>query len=238
MMWLSLALISVACGAGVGWLFRRTSNRDVVRRARKRVYAHLLEFRLFADEPRLVFRAQIALIVENVRLCLLLAPAALLAGVPLAWIALQLDAIYGSGPLPVGQAAIVTVQMENGIAPDDPPSSLEVPQGIALESPPVRDFSDGQISWRIRAAKPVRGRLKLTLGGNTVEKNISAGDRTIFLAPRRVHSWLQFLLHPEEPRIPAPGVAWIGVDYPKKESWLVWFLALSTASAVVLGRYA
>jgi hypothetical protein len=238
MMWLSLALISMACGVGVGWLFRRTSNRDAVRRSRKRVYAHLLEFRLFADEPRLVFRAQIALIVENVRLCLLLAPAAILAGVPLAWIALQLDAIYGSRPLRVGQAAIVTVQMEKGIALDDPPGSLEGPPGISVETPPVRDFTGGQISWRIRAAEAVHGRLKLTLGSNIIEKNISAGDRTIFLARRRVRSWFQFLLHPEEPRIPAPGVAWVGVDYPKKESWLVWFLALSTASAVVLGRYA
>ena len=34
------------------------------------------------------------------------------------------------------------------------------------------------------------------------------------------------------------GIAWVEVDYPKTESWIFWFLAISTASALVFNRYA
>jgi hypothetical protein len=233
MMPLSLVLISGACGFAIAWIFRRTTDRAAVQAARKRVYAHLLEFRLFADDPRLIFRAQLALIAENARLFRLLLPPLLISAVPLAWIVLQLAAVYGTRPLPVGQAAVVTAQMER-----DSPVSLDGPPAITVETPPVRDPTDQQISWRIRPTQAVRGMLRLTLSGNTIEKNVSAGDRTVFLTRRRVHSLFQFLLHPEESRIQTPGVAWVEVDYPKSESWIFWFLAISTASALTLGRYA
>ncbi len=34
------------------------------------------------------------------------------------------------------------------------------------------------------------------------------------------------------------GIAWVEVDYPKTESWIFWFVAISTASALVFNRYA
>jgi hypothetical protein len=230
MMAVSLVLISVACGLGVAWIFHRTSDRTAVQVARKRVYAHLLEFRLFADDPRLIFRAQLALIAENARLFRLLLPPLLISAVPLAWIALQLDAVYGSRPLPVGRAAVVTAQLEK-----DAVLSLDGPPEISVETPPVRDSNDPQ---RIRPTQAVRGSLRLTLQSNTIQKTVSAGDRTVFLSRRRVRSLVQFLLHPEESRIQTPGVAWVEVDYPKSESWILWFLAISTASALTFGRYA
>jgi hypothetical protein len=233
MMALSLVLISVACGLAVAWIYRGTADRDAVRLARKHVYAHLLEFRLFADDPQLVFRAQLALIAANARLLVLLLPPLLISAVPLAWIALQLDAVYGTRPLAVGQAAIVTAQMETDAIP-----SLQAPPGILVETPPVRELSDQQVSWRIRATEAVRGDLRLTWRGETIEKTVSAGDRTVFLLRRRVHPFLQFLLQPEESRVQTAGVEWVEVDYPKAESWILWFLAISTVSALVFDRYA
>jgi len=238
MMTVSLVLVSMACGVGVAWIFRWTVDGDALRLARKHVYAHLLEFRLFADEPWLILRAQGALIVENLRICGLLLPAAVLCVIPLAWIFLQLEGVYGYQPLKIGQAAMVTVQMDGAIEPGDAQSSLEAPPGIAVETPPVRDFHDKQISWRIRALKPVGGRLKLNVRGNAIEKDVSAGDRTLFLTPRRSHSLVQFLLRPEEPRIASSGIVWVEIDYPKTDSWLVWFVVVSTSSALIFGRYA
>jgi Type I phosphodiesterase / nucleotide pyrophosphatase len=115
---------------------------------------------------------------------------------------------------------------------------LDAPRGISVETPPVRDLSDRQISWRIRPTEVVRGSLRLTSWGNTIEKKVSAGDRTAFLLRRREHFLFQFLLHPEESPIRPPGVAWVEVDYPKMESWIFGFLAISTASALVFNRYA
>jgi hypothetical protein len=238
MMAASLILISLVCGLGVAWIFRRTADRAAIRLARKRVHARLLEFRLYADEPRLIFRAQLALIEENFRLLRLLLPPALISVVPLAWITLQLDAVYGYRPLPVGEAAIVTAQMTDAVGTDDALSSLQVPPGISVETPPVRDFNDRQISWRVRAKQPLRGSLWLRLRGNLIEKNVAAGGEAILLSARRSHSLWEFLLHPEEPRLQSAGVAWVEVEYPKTGWWMLWFLVFSTAGAVVFGRYA
>src|SRR5215472_2937842 len=64
---LSLWLIVVSLAAGIGMLllFRAVSRPAAIRAARRRVGARLLELRLFADEPRVVWRAQIGLLYAN-----------------------------------------------------------------------------------------------------------------------------------------------------------------------------
>ena len=54
----ALAIVSLACGAAVVWVFRRTSDGAAVRNAVRQIVAHLLEFRLFFDEPALIRRRQ------------------------------------------------------------------------------------------------------------------------------------------------------------------------------------
>ena len=58
------------------------------------------------------------------------------------------------------------------------------------------------------------------------------------LSPRRSRSLAEFLLHPEEPRLPEGDIAWLEVDYPKSEAsipWLVWFVVVSSAVGSHLG---
>jgi len=109
---------------------------------------------------------------------------------------------------------VVTVQLERALEPVDAAASLQAPPGIAVESPPVRAFTERQISWRIRALRPVRGSLRLVLRGHAIEKTIAAGQRNALLSPRRERALWSFLLHPEESRLPAGDVAWVKVDYP------------------------
>jgi len=237
MMTASLVLISVICGLGVAWIFGNTADHNALRGTRKRIYAHLLEFRLFADEPRLILRAQGALIAENARLMRLLFIPALISAIPLAWILLQLETVYGYRPLEIGQAAMVTAQMGRGIEPSDLNTVLQTPIGISVETPPVRDFADRQISWRIRATQPATGFMRLVTGAGDVEKKLSAGDRSIFLVPRRSRSFASFLIHPEEPSLKSKSVEWIEVSYPRTESWILLFLIVSTISAFAGGHF-
>ena len=189
-------------------------DRAAVRVAGKRLHARLLEMRLYSSEPALLWAAQKALLRDNVRwLALMLRPALVLA-LPSAWLFMQLDSIYGHSPLAVGAQAVVTVQLARALAPVDATSTLQAPPGIAVESPPVRVFAERQISWRIRALRPVRGNLRLVLRGHAIEKTIVAGEWNALLSPRRERSLLGFLLHPEESRLPAGDVAWVEVDYP------------------------
>jgi hypothetical protein len=146
----------------------------------------------------------------------------LILALPLAWLCVQLNSIYGHSPLAVGAAAVVTVQLEHALEPVDAAANLQAPPEIAVESPPVRVFAERQISWRIRALRPVRGELRLVLRGRAIEKTIAAGEPHALLSLRRERSLWGFLLHPEESRLPAGDAAWVEVDYPPRP-WLAWF---------------
>jgi hypothetical protein len=145
----------------MGWsLF---PGRAAVRAAGKRLQADLLEMRLYSSEPALMWAAQKALVRDNVRWLALLLPPALILGLPLAWLFIQLDGIYGRNALPVGGVAVVTVQLKRALEPADAAATLQAPPGIAVESPPVRIIARRQISWRIRALRPVRGNLRFVM---------------------------------------------------------------------------
>src|SRR5690606_34579156 len=138
--------------------FGRFSNQKALVKTRRRLQAHLYELRLFVDEPRLIWRAQAALLRDNARyLGLVLIPLAMLA-IVFVPVFLMLDCFYGQVPLEPGTPAVVTVQLTGSI-PRDGPVDLELPEGIAAETPPVRAVNANQISWRIRALRAVSGQL-------------------------------------------------------------------------------
>jgi hypothetical protein len=151
----SLAALSAIWGVLASLVFRRFTNRQAVRAVINRIYARLLEIRLCSEEPSLVWRAQKALIVENLRFLARIAPAVLIMSVPFASLYSQFDAIYGAAPLEVGRTAIVTLL-------GDAPAVLQTPPGIDIETPPVKDSADHEISWRIRALAATRGQLSPT----------------------------------------------------------------------------
>ncbi len=238
-------LIPIAALAGIGMLliFRRTSDQAALGRTKKLVRAHLLELRLFADEPSLVWRAQKDLLRANWQYLRLMLRPMLWATVPLALLLVQLDEIYGRAPLAIGQAAVLTMQMRTPFPPNVPPPRLEAPAGIEVETPAVRVLSENQVSWRLRPLREVSGRLRVHLPGETLEKSIKAGGRLRRLSSRRVCFSFALLLHPGEWPLPARDVEWIEVGYPPAPvhacgtdlHWLIWFLAASMLSAWVLG---
>lgn len=235
--------MSIACGLFALWIFRHTSDLGAVQTSMKRVHAHLLEFRLFYDEPQLIWRAQKVIIRENLRILLLIARPAIILTLPMAWLLIQFDAIYGYAPLLMTAPSVITAQM-NGKMPEDFSATLQAPPEIAVETPAVRSTADRQISWRIRPLRPVHGIVRLASANFALDKTIAAGTRPAFLVRKRVHSLFDFLLRPEEARLPACGIDWVEVDYPKADvviagialPWLAWFAVISTASALVFAR--
>jgi hypothetical protein len=51
----SLAIISLLSAIALLWVFSRTVDPDKVRAARRLVWAHLMEIRLYTDEPVLIW---------------------------------------------------------------------------------------------------------------------------------------------------------------------------------------
>ena len=239
---LSLVPLSVLLGMGMLWVFRRTSNQEAIRKVKVRIHAHLYEMRLFVDEPLLVWQAQWGLMSANVRYIGMMLVPALVMTAPMVLILAQLECFYGYTPLDPGQTATVTVQMKStgvGLTP-----ALRAPEGIVVETPPVHVDGGRQISWRVRALRPMAGDLQFVFPDETVEKSVHAGRGPQYLSERRVSSAFDLLWYPGESRLEAGPVDWIELRYPPATvlalgldlHWLIWLLVLSMVSALVLKR--
>jgi hypothetical protein len=109
----------------------------------------------------------------------------LILAIPSGLLFFGLDAIYGWDPLPAGQAAVVTAQLDRPLVPADARLRLEAPAGIAVETPAVRSMVDRQISWRVRPIKS-SSRLHFSVTGST-------GVAAVFVNYPRT-SWLPWFL--------------------------------------------
>jgi uncharacterized membrane protein (DUF106 family) len=239
---LTLIPLSILVGVGMLWIFGRTSNQEAIRRAKNRLQAHLYEMRLFTDEPMLIWKAQGGLLAANARYIGLMLVPALVASIPMILIFAQLECFYGYTPLAAGRDAIVTVQMKDGV--DGPAPELHAPEGVAVESPAIRAQAAGQISWRIRAERPVAGQLQLVFPDRTVQKSILVGSGPRYVSERRVSSLLDLIWYPGESRLPTGAVDWVEIRYPPATvhglgvdlHWLIWLLVVSMISALVFKR--
>lgn len=239
--WLSLLIVSGVSGVALLWLFSKTSNPAKIKKTKKKLQAHLLEMRLYADDPAVIFRAQKNLMIENGRYFLLMLKPALAATAPMILLLLVLDGFYGKAPLKVGQPVLVTVQMDKAISGDAPPPKLDAPAQIVVETPAVRVVSEHQTTWRIRPSAEFSGDFQVIAGGASATKSIEAGGGSRFVSSRRVHSLLSMLLYPGEKPLDADGIEWIEVEYPSasvrmfgiQTHWLVWFSVFSMAVALL-----
>jgi uncharacterized membrane protein (DUF106 family) len=237
----SLTVFSALAGVAMLWVFRKTSDQARIRAVKRKVYAYLLEMRVYADEPRAIWRAQGALMKANLRYMGLALRPALWMAVPLAILLVHLEAFYGRAPLPLNRPALVTAALRADAV--GPTPELVPPPGFEVTAPPVRISDERQVSWRIlpRAAS---GNLQFHFNGQNFTKVIEAGGPPRFVPGRRVHSAWEALWHPDEPRIPFAEVEWVDIAYPAAYiplfglhvNWLVWFLIVSMLSALALRK--
>ncbi|HMC61524.1 MAG TPA: hypothetical protein VKJ01_20200 [Candidatus Solibacter sp.] len=239
-----LTVIAALVGVGMLWVFRRTSDQTRMKAVKRKVYASLLELRVFADEPAVTWRAQKSLFAANFRYMGLALRPALAMSVPLAVLLIHLEAFYGRAPLPVGRETTVTMAMRAPFDSQKPTPQLEAFDGVAVEIPPVRAIDERQVSWRIRPAIGGSSHLLFTVDGKAVRKTIESGSVQRFIPGRSVSSSIAAVWNPNEKLIPSPKVEWIEVRYPEawidvfgvRLNWIVWFLAVSMVSALLLKK--
>jgi hypothetical protein len=239
----SLTAIAVVAALAMLWAFKQCSDQARIQVAKRKIRAHLLAFRLFADEPAQIFKSQWQLLVWNFRyLALMLRPTAVTI-VPLALLLFHLDAVYGRRPLYAGESAIVTAQLSQASELRTMSVSLQG-RGVAVETPPLRFPTERRACWRVRAAKNESGSVQLSLPGISVMKSVQTGSPAVYLSERRVASLLPWLCYPGEARLPDGPVSSIAVDYPPAElyvfgygvHWLVWFCVVSLVAMLLFRR--
>jgi uncharacterized membrane protein (DUF106 family) len=238
-----LTVLSALVGVAMLWVFRRTSNQERMKAVKRKVYASLLELRVYADEPGVTWRAQKSLFGANLRYMGLALKPALWMAVPMVVLLIHLEAFYGRAPLPVAQDALVTMGMSESWSPEAPAPALAAPEGVEVEGPPVRAVDVREVSWRIRPRGDVSGELRFQVAGQTVTKSIEAGVRQRYVPGKSVRSAVEAVWNPGG-SVDSPQVEWIEVRYPDASlrvfgvtmNWLVWFFVVSMAAALALKK--
>lgn len=239
---LSLSVLSILVGLGMLWVFRVTSNQQRIKAVKRKVYAYLLEMRVYGDDPGATWRAQKSLMSANLRYMGLALQPALWMALPLAILLIHMEAFYGRAPLEPGRPVLVTAALKNGV--DGPAPELVAPRGVDVSAPPVRVVDERQVSWRIVPQAATSGELHIHINGQDFAKEIEAGGGQRFVPGKRVQSAWDALWHPDEPRISSNDVEWVDIVYPAAfiplfglhVNWLVWFLIVSMIAAFVLRK--
>lgn len=219
------------------FFFRRFADRHLLHRSWKRLLARFLELRLFMDDPVLILRSQRDLITENIRILRAIGPPALLFLLPAIPAMLLLHSCFARAPLPLGAAAVVTVQFKDARPARLSSVLLSAPPEIRVDTAPVRILSQGQVSWRISPIAATDAQLTIKDSAGSIGKSITTGSAIHLLSARREGSLAGFLLHSGELPFNNTPVAWIEIDYPHAvilgTSWIVWFFGFSFAGALL-----
>jgi len=238
--WAGMIVVSLLTSFLMLFVFRRTSNQEGIRKSKNRIKAHLLELRLFSDSLSVTLRAQRRILAANLRYVGYNAKPMLVMIVPVLLILIQIDLRYGSESLKPGDAALVKVRLAGDRLPSEVTAVLDSTSLIEVETPPLRIDDEREIDWRIRARGTGRGRLALTVGGESIVKDVAVGTE----APARISGiksggdLLDQIFHPgEAPLSRSSAVESVEIRYPparltlfgRNIHWLAAFFVLSIA---------
>jgi hypothetical protein len=237
---ISLTVLGILTGLAILPVFGRFSNNAGIALAKRKIRAALYEFRLFGDEPRLVFRAQGQLLLWNARYVgLVLKPAAVVI-LPIIVLTVLMDTVYGHRALEIGENTMVTAHMADSIDLNTVSPELRG-KNIAVETPSVRIPDRHEVVWGVQATGIGQDKLWLGVpgndtGSNAVAKSVDVGPGLRVVSERRVTSLLDWLLYPGERLLPRNGpFRWIDIQYPDADvelfgfgiPWIVWFVVVS-----------
>ena len=233
----ALAAISLASGVFLVWLFGKTSDQDRIRTIRDRIRGNLIGVRLFQHEIGVVLQLQGKIFSDTFRFMGLALVPLLIMLLPVLLIMAQLQLRFDVRPVEIGEPVLVKALVRDASVLDRD-VALDVPDGVTVETPPVKIRSNREIAWRLRVDRPGNHALVVRVGDDVVEKRIVAGGGWGPVPYLRSGRLLDTLLYPGEPPIAADhSVEAVEVGYPPQDlrllgievNWLVGFLILSIA---------
>src|SRR6266545_3350538 len=140
--WL-LCVVSMLAGVLMLLIFRFTSNQAKIKEAKDRMQAHLIEIRLFKDNPRIILSALKNILLYNARYMKHAFKPMLYMILPISLMLIQLDGWFGYRPLQIGESAIVSVTLSEEGPKLFSTISIEADKGLIVETPPLRIPENG-----------------------------------------------------------------------------------------------
>jgi len=241
-----LTLVSLPISIGMLLVFKRTSAQDRLADVKRRIHAGLFEIRLFNDDLRAIMGAQFEILRANLTYLRLSLLPMIWVIPPLTLVIAQLQFHYGYGGLEPGRQALLEVEVSPAVAASGsrPSASLEVPEGLRVETPPLWIPSRSQLAWRLAAERGGDYAVTVHVGDATETKSVRVVDGVVRRSPIRVGgNLLDQLLYPAEPPLPGDSaIRSISLSYPERDvdvfgwrlHWMIVFFVLTLVFAFAL----
>ncbi|MBK7878409.1 MAG: hypothetical protein IPJ77_22365 [Planctomycetes bacterium] len=226
----ALILVSAVFGVLALLLFKRISWQKGIRAAKDKIWAGMIEIRIYQDDLRVASKAIVKVLARNfVYLGLNFLPFVPLS-VPFAFVVAQCVVRYGFAPVEVrattehvspGSGTLLSIELESAHGELARGLAIEYPPGVEPISPLVR--AHGRAFQEVVARAPGAHAIAITLPNGAREtKFLVAGTPERRMQGERGKGFLDALLWPAEDALDASSpFARIAFTYP--DSRLGWF---------------
>jgi hypothetical protein len=241
-----LSAVSLTAAIGMLVVFRTTSNQPAIAAAKRRIHAGIFEIRLFNDDLRAMFRAQLEILRHNLTYMRLSLVPMLWMLIPLLLLIAQLQFYYGYDGFRPGDTTLVKVRLKDAAMSATPALALAAPAGLRVDSPMVWIPSEREAVWRVVAERPGEYELTVTLDDRRVTKAVRVSQQVGWRTPERLEGgFVNQLLYPAESPIEGEiPIEAIAIGYPDRQidllgwetHWLIAFFILSIVFAFALRK--
>jgi uncharacterized membrane protein (DUF106 family) len=242
-----LAVVSLLTSVLLLIVFKKTSNQKALEAVKRKIHACLFEIRLFNDDFRSIFRAQLEILRHNLTYLRYSTVPMIWTLPPLVLLIAQLQFHYGFESLRVGVPALVKATVVASDTGSKPAIRLEAAPGLEVMEPPVWVPSLSEMAWRIEPRTAGAYELRIVNGSESVTKSVRVMDRSdsvLQRSPLRVRGFVNELLYPAEDPLPRGAFESIAVTYPEADvhvfgielHWMIVYFVLSIAFAFLLRR--
>ncbi len=218
--WVGLLVLGVAFGVLALIAMKYTTNQKRVGFFKDRYQGHILAIKLFRDSFEVVITSLAktlgwvgAYLGEQFKPMLVML-------IPFTLLFAQMEMRLGYRPLVVGETVLVTIELADDKAPADMTVAIELPPGLAAMAKAVREPAEHRVVIPISARAAGAHVMKLSCGGETVEKVIHAGDLPgePMVSPVRSNGLWDRVLNPGEASFGAAShFEKIELSYPVRE---------------------
>ncbi len=229
-------------------IFKATSDQAGIKTAKNRVRGHFLAIRLYRDDLGLMFGTIKNLFIGNLLYLKKALRPMLFLMIPVGIILIHIAGRYEKRPLQVGETTVLSLKLKDdaGFA-QLRKVEIDVPDGLKIETPPVRIAQLNEISWRLKVDEPGEYLVNFKFAGHAVTKKILVTDELLALDGKVTQSsFSTFLLNTDESSLPKAGpFSAIEISYPTRRfemlgfelHWLLSFFLFSLISGFAFKRF-
>jgi uncharacterized membrane protein (DUF106 family) len=243
--------LSVVVGLLMVVLFGYTSDQKAIGIAKDQLKAHLLAVRLYRDQIPVVMGSYGKILRGTARYLKLAFKPLLYVIIPITLLMVQIDRYLGSTPIAPNASFLLTVHLAHPAnarttAGDaDSQVTIELPQEITMNAPPVHVAAENEIVWRLVGSKEGKYEVgvRMVAEGESAEKTVCIGSGLPRISAVRLrdHFW-ERLFASAEPSLPENSpIESISINYPDRGidvagygmNWIWLFFILSMVAGFI-----